>query len=164
MKKYAYLLICFLVTLTINSQVIEGKITLNEKSKVDLKLSTNSVNEFLEFIKSQKNQLKLSFKANGIEKKQAISFEFITVLKRNGETVKKMSSKKSSSFFPGDQAVPGDVFNNIVTSWDDMVTSWDDMIKKEGNYTVEIHARPKEIKGNIAPLSINFILRKRPGR
>lgn len=157
MKKYAYLLICFLVTLTINSQVIEGKITLNEKSKVDLKLSTNSVNEFLEFIKSQKNQLKLSFKANGIEKNQAISFEFITVLKRNGETVKKMSSKKSNSFFPGDQAVPGDVFNNIVTSWDDM-------IKKEGNYTVEIHARPKEIKGNIAPLSINFILRKRPGR
>lgn len=157
MKKYAYLLICFLVTLTINSQVIEGKITLNEKSKVDLKLSTNSVNEFLEFIKSQKNQLKLSFKANGIEKKQAISFEFITVLKRNGETVKKMSSKKSNSFFPGDQAVPGDVFNNIVTSWDDM-------IKKEGNYTVEIHAKPKEIKGNLAPLSINFILRKRPGR
>ncbi|TVZ56291.1 hypothetical protein OD91_1575 [Lutibacter sp. Hel_I_33_5] len=159
MKKIIYLFVCIFAISTIKAQTVEGKLTLNERSKTEIKLTSNSLEEVTKHLKS----LKISFKANEIEKNQKVTFVIVSVVKRNGETVKKTALKSTPSFFPGDNFIVTS-WDDMVTSWDDMVTSWDDMVKKEGDFIVEIQANPKDVKGKIAPVSINFILRKRPGR
>lgn len=160
MKRITLLLLLILSVSVLNAQSVEGKLVFNGKSNSEIKLKGKSVNELLEIINS-KNKLQFLFKGNGIEKGQKTTFILSSILKSNGKILKKVTSEKVISFFPGEYAVPIEKFDvkNLF-----VVVSWDDMVKKGGNYTLELQANPKDIKGSIKPVSLNFVLRKRPGR
>ena len=70
--------------------------------------------------------------------------------------------------FPGEY-IPVEAFDFIgalaITSWDDMEKKPDFLgVMSEGKYQIQLSIKPIDIKGEIEPVSFNFVLRKRPGR
>lgn len=175
--KNSILLLFVFSMLTINAQNVEGKLSLNGKSKTELKLETNSVVQLFKEFKTGKYQIKFNYKASkvpqNIYKETIVFFNFITTIKKDGEVVKNVSRKQPIPFFPGDMNIPAEAFDfigELANSLEDEEPA-DQMIKKgfqgtmpEGSYTVQLMVKPVGFKGGIAPLEFSFILRKRPGR
>ena len=161
--------------LSMHAQSVEGKITLNGKSKTELKLENNSAVQLFKEFKTGKYQLRFSFDGKGlptnIYKETIVFFEFITTVKRDGKLVKNVVRKQPIPYFPGEMFLPAEAFDFIGTlvNVDEDEEPADQMLKKgfqgtipEGNYTVQLIVKPVGFKGEIKPLEFSFILRKRP--
>ena len=157
---------------TANAQTVSGQLSLNGKSEITLKLETNSVVQLFKDFKKGKYKLKLSFDGEdlpiNIYKEKIVFFEFITTIKKEGKLVKNIIRKQPMLLFPGEY-IPVEAFDFIgalaITSWDDMEKKPDFLgVMSEGKYQIQLSIKPIDIKGEIEPVSFNFVLRKRPGR
>jgi hypothetical protein len=162
-----------LFTFQIQAQSVSGSLSLNGKSKTEIKLESNSVVQLFKEFKTGKYQLKFNFKADGVPeniyKETIVLFEFRTEIYKDGKLVKNLVRKQPIPYFPGDMDLPAEAFDFIglftVTSWDDMERNPEMLgVIPEGNYSVKLYANPVGLKGEIKPLNFNFALRKRPGR
>lgn len=110
MKNTYITLIVLFATLLINAQEVNGALTLNGKSKTELKLETNSAVQLFKDFKTGKYKLKFSFDGNklptNVYKEEIVFFEFITSVKKDGKLVKNVIRKQPIPYFPGDMFIP----------------------------------------------------------
>ncbi|MGD1947253.1 MAG: hypothetical protein ACFB0A_13560 [Croceivirga sp.] len=156
-----------------NAQSIEGKLTLNGKTKTSLELKSNSaVNLFKEF-KTGKYQLKFNFKGKelvkNVYKEEIVFFNFKTVVKRDGKLVKNVIRKQPIPYFPGDMGIPAEAFDFIGLLAVDPEEEEVQMLKEgtiglmfPGEYSIELYAEPVCTKGKINPVIFSFTVRKNP--
>lgn len=180
MKKYIFLF-TLLISFSIRAQSVQGRLTLNGKSKTSLKLESNSAVQLFKDFKTGKYQLQFSFDGKdlvkNLDKETIVFFNFRTVVKKDGKLVKNVIRKHPIPYFPGDMSIPSEAFDFVsvlaITSWDDMqgdsketVPTLNELLglMPEGNYSVQLFAEPIEVKGKIAPVEFNFYGRKRPGK
>jgi len=72
-------------------------------------------------------------------------------------------------YFPGEMRLPAEAFDFasllVVTSWDDTERKPDLLgVMLEGEYAIKLSVKPVNAKGMAEPVTINFALRKKPGR
>ncbi|MBL85096.1 MAG: hypothetical protein CMO82_00345 [Winogradskyella sp.] len=169
--KYSLLAIAIGLVFFANAQSVKGKLSLNGKSETTLKLETNSVVQLFKEFKTGKYKLQFSFDGDdlptNIYNEKIVFFEFITTIKKDGELVKSITRKQPIPYFPGDMGIPAEAFDFVGLLAEDPQEEEElNMIgtMPEGNYQIELAIKPIGLKGEIKPLTINFILRKRPGR
>ncbi|NRB59885.1 MAG: hypothetical protein HRU50_08135 [Winogradskyella sp.] len=167
------LLILLFAFVTLNAQSVSGKLTLNEKSETTLKLKTNSAVQLFKDFKTGKYQLQFSFDGEdlptNVYNEKIVFFEFITTIKKDGELVKNVIRKQPIPYFPGDMGIPAEAFDFVGLLASNPIEDEDpseQMIgtMPEGKYQIELAIKPIGLEGEIESLTINFILRKRPGR
>ncbi|PQJ14735.1 hypothetical protein [Aureicoccus marinus] len=119
MKKYLLLLLG-IAALQINAQTVEGKLTLNGKSKTTLELESNSAVELFKAFKEKKYQLRFVYEADNVEglyaknkEKMVIFFNVVTTVKRDGKLVKNVIRKQPIPYFPGDMFLPAEAFDFV---------------------------------------------------
>lgn len=159
MKKILFVLL--LCAIGVQGQQVEGKLTLNGKSKTEIKLDNKSTVQLFKEFKTRKHQLHLNFEAKEIPKNRngetIVLFEFKTELYKNGKLVKNIVRKQPIPYFPGDMDLPAETFDFI-----SLLTfqSWDDLNREEGSlgmmskekYTVKLYATPLGFSGEISPI------------
>lgn len=173
MKK-SILILLLICAFSLNAQQIEGKLSLNGKSKTEIKLETNSAVQLFKEFKTGKYNLKFNYNSKevppNIYKESVVFFEFITVVKKDGELVKNIVRKQPIPYFPGDMDLPAEAFDFIgVLAFLDGKKAQTNYLEKgyqgtlpAGEYNVQLMIRPIGVKGEIAPVEFNFTLRKRP--
>ncbi|MFD2588895.1 hypothetical protein ACFSQJ_18360 [Croceitalea marina] len=175
--RISILIIALISSFSVTAQSVSGKLTLNEKSKTELKLETNSAVQLFKEFKTGKYQLKFSFDGkelpNNIYKEKIIFFEFITSIKKDGKLVKNVIRKQPIPYFPGEMFLPAEAFDfiGVLAGADEeasatVVPALNELLgtMPKGNYTVELSVKPLGVKGEIKPVEFSFLLRKRPGR
>jgi len=164
------LLIAFLLLFTsvVKAQSVSGKLTLNEKSMTDMKLSSSSPVQLFKEFKTGKYKLKFFFSGKGIKptsnKEMIVFFDFITVVKFNGKTVKKVKKTTPTPYFPGDMGLPAEAFDfvGILANMNDDDEVLQTIPKgkygsmEKGTYTVELYAQPRGVSGKISPVVFTF--------
>lgn len=174
MKKYIALLL-LTSSLSLHAQSVEGQLTLNGKTKTELKLESNSAVQLFKEFKTGKYQLKFNFKgkdlAKNVYKEEIVFFNFKTIVKRDGKLMKNVVRKVPLAYFPGDMGIPAEAFDFVGLLASDPEEEEIQMLKDgtiglmfPGEYSIELHAEPLGAKGEITPVIFNFILRKKPGR
>ncbi|MCH2034458.1 MAG: hypothetical protein MK202_13185 [Tenacibaculum sp.] len=165
------LMICFL-SISLSAQHIKGELNINKRQKMTLELTSKSaVNLFKEF-KQEKYKIGFNFQAEELNKNAegefVVFFDFLTVVKKDGRTIRKVKRHIPVPYFPGEMFLPAEAFDFIgILS----VTSWDDMVKKTfvgqeklgilkaGKYEVELGVVPRDVKGEIAPVTFGFVVK-----
>lgn len=157
---------------SIFAQSIQGELTLNGKSKVQLELETNSVTAIFKELNAKNEVLALQFETNNISTngygETIVFFDFVTRVKKNGELIKEVKREQPFPFLEGQVSVTTETFDFIpVLSGIDGNNTKDPErfgTIPEGEYNIELQAVPKGFKGAIHPLEIYFVLRRRPTR
>ncbi|NQZ42984.1 MAG: hypothetical protein HRT65_01650 [Flavobacteriaceae bacterium] len=175
MKKY--LLVCLLIScISAQAQYVEGKLTLNGKSKTSLELDSNSAVRLFKEFNSGKYRLQLSFDekdlVKNLNKEAIIFFNFRTVVKKDGKLVKNVIRKYPIPYFPGEYSIPAEAFDFVGLLASDpqeeevlqMMKEGTHGLIQAGEYSIELTVLPIGIKGKIAPVTFNFYGRKRPGK
>lgn len=163
MKILKTLLLLIALSSFCNAQSVSGKLTLNGKSKTELKLETNSAVQLFKEFKTGKHQLKFNFDGKelptNIYKEKIVFFEFITRVKRDGELVKNLVRKQPIPYFPGEMFIPAEAFDFVgVLASMSKEKSQIGIIPK-GKYTVQLVTKPIGFKGEVAPLEFSFSAR-----
>ncbi|MGC6431975.1 MAG: hypothetical protein ACON5F_13095 [Jejuia sp.] len=166
------LILIFTISLTF-AQEVKGALTLNGKSKSELKLETNSAVQLFKDFKTGKYKLKFSFDGDklptNVYKEDIVFFEFMTSVKKDGKLVKNVIRKQPIPYFPGDMGIPAEAFDFVGLLASNPMEDEDpadQMIGTipEGSYEVQLSVKPVGFKGNVNPVSFYFKLRTRPGR
>ncbi|MEM9868587.1 MAG: hypothetical protein AAF765_12920, partial [Bacteroidota bacterium] len=93
-----------------NAQSVEGELTLNGKTKTELKLESNSAVQLFKEFKTGKYQLKFNFSGRdlvkNVYKEEIVFFNFKTVVRKDGKLVKNVVRKVPLAYFPGDMGIP----------------------------------------------------------
>lgn len=164
-------LLC-LFSVQLQAQQIEGKLTLNNKEKTTLELVSKSAVQLFKEFKQNKYKIGFNFREEGFKKnlegELVIFFDFKTVVKKDGKTIRRIKRHMPVPYFPGEMFLPAEAFDFIsvlaVTSWDDMekrvfVPQEKLGIMKSGKYEVELSAIPRDVEGEIAPVTFEFVVR-----
>jgi hypothetical protein len=154
------------------AQIVKGRLTLNEKSRVDLVLETNSVTTLFKEFKTKKYNLGFQFKAYDIPKncydETVVFFNFYTRVEKDGKLIKEIKREEPFPYFPGDMFLGPESFDfiSILGALDGGAGNNHKILgtMPEGEYTIKLAVIPDGFKGNINPLEIYFALRKRPTR
>ena len=174
--KTKFILIAALIltafTAQIKAQSVKGKLTLNEKSRVNLEMETNSVTSLFKDFKTRKYQLQFSFNAYAVKPnmygEKVVFFDFVTQVKKNGKLIKEVRREQPFPYFPGDMFLGPESFDfiSILSTVDGGDINNPDNVGTipEGEYAITLRVIPHGFKGNINPLEIYFALRKRPTR
>jgi hypothetical protein len=175
MKTIRILFAALIITTFANSiiaQTVKGRLTLNEKSRVDLVMETNSVTALFKEFKTKKYNLGFQFKAYDIPKncydETVVFFNFYTRVEKDGKLIKEIKREEPFPYFPGDMFLGPESFDfiSILGALDGGAGNNHKIlgIMPEGQYAIKLAVIPNGFKGNIIPLEIYFALRKRPTR
>lgn len=156
-----------------NAQSVEGELTLNGKTKIELKLESNSAVQLFKEFKTGKYQLKFNFSGRdlvkNVYKEEIVFFNFKTVVRKDGKLVKNVVRKVPLAYFPGDMGIPAEAFDFVGLLAIDPEEEGVQMIKKgstglmpPGKYNVELYAEPVGTKGKVNPVVFSFTVRKSP--
>lgn len=168
--KITVVVLMLVTSFSINAQAVAGSITLNGKHKTELKLETNSAVQLFKEFKTEKYQLGFSFKADDVKPNMygetIIFFDFITEVRKDGKLIERIVRSKPIPYFPGEMLVGAESFDFI-----GVLASIDSNEKPDfigtmpaGKYQISLMAVPKGVTGEIEPLEMYFMLRKRPTR
>jgi len=171
MKKYIALLLV-ISFFSLQAQYVEGQLTLNGKTKTELKLESSSAVQLFKEFKTGKYQLKFNFKGKdlvkNVYKEEIVFFNFKTVVKRDGKLVKNVVRKVPLAYFPGDMGIPAEAFDFVGLLAVDPEEEEIQMLKEgtiglmfPGEYSIELYAEPIGAKGGIKPVIFNFTVPKR---
>ncbi|XLS29144.1 hypothetical protein ACJD0Z_18345 [Flavobacteriaceae bacterium M23B6Z8] len=155
----------------IQAQEISGSVTLNGKTKAELSLESNSAVQLFKEFKEGKYKLGFEFEAFGLPQniygEKIVFFNFRTIVKKDGKVIKETIREAPLPYFPGDMFLAAESFDFIpvLASIDQMAGSEEGYgTMPEGNYQIQLIAKPVGFKGTINPLNIYFVLRRRPTR
>lgn len=157
---------------SLQAQSVQGKLTLNGKSETKLDLKTNSAVQLFKEFKTGKYRLKFNFKSKdipqNIHKETIVFFEFVTIIKKDGELVKNVVRKQPIPYFPGDMDLPAEAFDFISSLAFNDDEAQATVIKKglygimdKGSYTVQLIVKPVQFNGEVAPLEFSFTVSER---
>ncbi|WP_422860560.1 hypothetical protein ACOKFD_06905 [Flagellimonas sp. S174] len=157
---------------SIQAQSVDGALTLNGKSKVQLELETNSVTALFKDFKAKKYEMYFQFEADEIPENSygetLVFFDFITQVKKDGKVMKEVKREAPFNYFAGDMFLAPETFDFIPIlselAGNDVKNPKHSGILPEGEYRIALQAVPKGCKGAIDPLDIYFVLRRRPTR
>lgn len=156
----------------IQAQSVNGALTLNGKSKVQLELETNSVTALFKDFKAKKYEMHFQFEADEIPENSygetLVFFDFITQVKKDGKIIKEVKREAPFNYFPGDMFLAPETFDFIPIlseiAGNDVKNPKYSGILPEGKYSIILFIEPKGVMGTINPLEVYFALRKRPTR
>ena len=169
------LIIIILLSLSLNqlkAQSVRGEITLNGDNKFEITPETNSVISLFKDFQTKKYELQFRFKAYDVPKniygETVVFFNFKTQIKKDGKLIKELQRKEPLPYLQGEGSLTAESFDFI-----SMLSSIDGNDTKnskylgtlpEGEYKIVLQMIPLGFKGNINPLEIYFVLRRRPTR
>lgn len=165
-KNLILVLLC-VVSLYTYSQSVEGQLTLNGKSQTNVELKSSSAVQLFKEFKTGKHQLGFSFKGSNLKqnanKEEVVFFEFITIVKKDNQLLKKHLRKQPIPYFPGEMNVPAEAFDFISILANTNQLEMSQLMKKDqiglmpsGTYQVELIVKPVGVKGSIKPLIFEF--------
>lgn len=165
-KNLILVLLC-MVSLYAYSQTVEGQLTLNRKNQTKLELKSSSAVQLFKEFKTGKHKLGFSFKGSNLKqnanKEEVVFFEFITIVKKDNQLLKKHLRKQPIPYFPGEMNVPAEAFDFISFLANANQLEVSQLMKKDqiglmssGTYQVELIVKPVGVKGSIKPLIFEF--------
>ncbi|CAL2091155.1 hypothetical protein [Tenacibaculum sp. 190524A05c] len=165
-------LLVFLISIQLKAQEINGGLLLNNNKEIMLSLESKSAVDLFKQFKVNTYKIGFNFKADGLKKNEegefVVFFDFMTVVKKDGRTIRKVRRHIPMPYFPGEMFLPAEAFDFIgvlsVTSWDDMekrtfVPQQKSGILKSGKYEVQLSAIPRDVKGKIDPVTFGFVVK-----
>ncbi|PQJ15326.1 hypothetical protein [Aureicoccus marinus] len=174
MKRILFAIV-FLLALNLQAQSVEGRLSLNGKSKTTLELKNASAVHLLSEFKEGKYRLNFEFEADNLVgfyqdesgKRKVVFYEFKTVVKRNGRLVKNVIRKNPIPYFPGEYSLSAEAFDFVGTLAENPMEEEEmQMLKKggisriiPGTYSIELSVRPIGAKGGIKPVVFNFTVK-----
>ncbi|MFP2997834.1 hypothetical protein ABN763_18115 [Spongiivirga sp. MCCC 1A20706] len=172
MKSLQLLMIgILLLSTSVNfAQEATGQLLINGKSKFEIQAETNSAVQLFKEFKTGKYQLGFNFKADDVKPNMygetIIFFDFVTEVRKDGKLVERIVRSKPIPYFPGEMLVGAESFDFIGVLAGIDSNEKPDFIgtMPAGKYQISLMAVPKGVSGEIEPLEVYFILRRRPTR
>ncbi|WP_397301361.1 hypothetical protein [Nonlabens ulvanivorans] len=158
--KALFITITLLLTTFCYSQSVDGKLLINNSSKIEIKLKDGNAVELFKQFKIGTYQVKFIFESKGLpldeQNRQVALVEFETTLFKDGKQIGTVK-RKPMPFFPGEMLEPVESFDIIhllsKTGSKLSTTAYPGKVPP-GKYEVRISANVIGDKGTIAPISI----------